>query len=651
MTNNTKKRFATSKLWAKHVVFIFFITLSNYSLAYISESPETRNLPIKSDKPQLQIDHQTAKQIITDIRTDKLDYLKNEKELKQVFEATISQNWQDLHLEAAALYAELLFRQEDYDKQSAHINYYLQTQPLPKKWDLYLLFLESKLKYLSRQDDQTSAKIIIQKFERWLPNRTSKEKIIIFRALAYYYTVVDDLKKTLNVALEGLELAVTDGDLASQGFFLRKISDAYNYFEEKDKAIEYAKKAVYTYEQTQDQLFTSKAYWSLGNAFLEMGNVEEALNYITKALTYFKAVGINKGIVFAQYSIADIYTQQGDYDKALIMLDKNIATAKAAGVFDMQLASMILTSDIYIKKQQFETADEISDEVFVLLDKFTRSIYKSNFLSKRYELKRRLGHIDKAFEAIEQELFYTKKHLEATSENNIKTLKVKFEVQEKEEQIINLEHEKNISELKVQQEYQQKIIWRLSASMAFILVLVSLFLFYKQARQRKKYHAISLTDYLTNSPNRRAIMRIAEKSITEAQVTIAIVDLDYFKRVNDICGHDFGDLVLIAFARAATKTLREKDKFGRYGGEEWLFVLNTTDKSAIEKIFTRLVENFSNYCIDIKVRNPLINWDITFSMGAAISTSTNNQLDEVIKHADALLYQAKENGRNQLVVN
>lgn len=649
MTDNTKKHFATNRQWAKHIVFIFFITLSNSSLAYISESPAVKNTPIESTRSTM--DHQTAKQIINDIRADKLDYLKNEVQLQQAFEESKKQNWQDLHLEAAALYAELLFRQEDYKKQNTHINHYLENQSLPKKWDLYLLFFESKLKYLSRQDDQTPAKVIIKNFEDWLPARTTKQKIIIFRALAYYYTVVDDLKKTLNVALEGLELAVADGDLASQGFFLRKISDAYNYFEEKDKALEYAKKAVYIYEQTQDQLFTSKAYWSLGNAFLEIGKIEEALNYITKALTYFKAVDINKGIVFAQYSIADIQFKQGDYDKALIILDENIATAKAAGVFDMQLASMILTSDIYIAKGQFEIANAISDEVFVLLDKFTRSIYKSNFLSKRYQLKRQLGLIDEAFEAIEQELFYTKKHLEATSENNIKTLKVKFEVQEKEEQILHLEHEKNISELKAQQEYQQKIIWRLSAGMAFILVLVSLFLFYKQARQRKKYHAIALTDYLTNSPNRRGIMRIAGKSILEAETTIAIIDLDYFKRVNDTCGHDVGDLVLIAFARAASKTLRENDKFGRYGGEEWLFVLNTTDKLAIENIFTRLVENFSNYCIEIRAQNPLINWDITFSMGAAISTSTNNQLDEVIKHADALLYQAKENGRNQLVVN
>jgi diguanylate cyclase (GGDEF)-like protein len=638
MTNDIKKYFAALSFLTKLVTLIFCITFSNLSFANLDST-----LP--------SIDHQAAQRFISDIRADKLDYLKNEKELKQVFEATISQNWQDLQLEAAALYAELLFRQEDYEKQNDHVSHYLENESIPNKWDLYLLFLESKLKYLSRLDNQIPAQDITKQFKLWLPARTTKEKIIIYRALAYYYTVVDDLKQTLTVALEGLELSISDNDLASQGFFLRKIGDAYNYFNEKDKALEYAKKAVYTYEKTQDQLFTSKAYWSLGNALLENNETKQALKYITKALTYFKSVGIHKGIVFAQYSIADIHYQRGDNNLAIAVLSENIATANAAGVFDMQLASMDLLSDIYVAKKQFGKANQISDEIFILLDKFTRSIYKAEFLGKRYKLKRQLGFTDDAFEAIEQELFYTKKHLAATSESNIKTLKVRFEVKEKEEQITRLKHAKDISEFQAQQEYQQKIIWRLSAVMAFTLVFVSLFLFYKQMLQQKKYHSIAQTDYLTNSPNRRGIMHTAKEMLLEKEATIAIADLDYFKKINDTCGHDIGDLILVAFARAVRKTLRDNDKFGRYGGEEWLFVLNTTDKTVIESIFNRLVINFANYCLDIKAEHPSINWDITFSMGAVISHSPSNDLDELVKHADTLLYQAKENGRNQVIID
>ncbi|MEI8619000.1 GGDEF domain-containing protein [Pseudoalteromonas sp. B193] len=195
---------------------------------------------------------------------------------------------------------------------------------------------------------------------------------------------------------------------------------------------------------------------------------------------------------------------------------------------------------------------------------------------------------------------FIQKHYEATSESNIKTLQVRFEVKEKEEKIQQLEYAKDISELQAKEEYQQKIIWRLSAAMAFILVIASLFLFYRQARQRQKYHDISLTDYLTNSPNRRGIMRAAEAKLDEGKMTIAIVDLDYFKKINDQFGHDVGDLVLISFAKAAKETLSGDHQFSRYGGEEWLFALNSVDELAIRDIFDQLATRFTEHCSNIK---------------------------------------------------
>ncbi|MEI8703932.1 tetratricopeptide repeat-containing diguanylate cyclase [Pseudoalteromonas sp. B62] len=529
------------------------------------------------------------------------------------------------------------------------MSYYLKNKELPNQKSVHLLFLESQLKSLARKPNPAPALILATKLEESLQQYSTKEKIIILRALAYYYTDTDALKKTLNVALEGLELALKDDDSASQGYFFRKIADAYNYLNEKDKAVYYAKKAVAAYEQTQDGLFTAKAYWSLGNILLEIEKPKDALIYLDKALLYFKKANMQKGLTFAQYSIASIEYLQANYDKALTLTKENIELALSAGVHDMQLASLILLADIYIKLDLLDQANEANDEVFLKLDKFSRSIYKADFLSKRYELKRRLNYTDEAFEAIEQKLLYTKKHYEATSESNIKTLQVQFEVKEKEEKIQQLEYEKDISELQAKEEYQQKIIWRLSAAIAFILVIVSFFLFYKQARQRQKYHDISLTDYLTNSPNRRGIMRAAEAKLDEGKMTIAIVDLDYFKKVNDQFGHDVGDLVLIAFAKAVKETLNGDHQFGRYGGEEWLFALNLVDELAIRDIFDQLATRFTEHCSNIK--DLPSDTKITFSVGASVSSPLKSTLDVLIKHADKLLYKAKENGRKQVVVD
>ena len=639
MANNTQIKILGNTLWAKYIVLLLFLLFSKLASANGDSLNATSHA----------LDFDTTQTLINNIKLNELDYLQNGDKLTQAFKISKDQNWEKLHLEAAALYAELLFRQEKYTALNTHLSYYLKNKELPNQKSVYLLFLESQLKSLARDANPAPAHTLATKLEESLQQHSSKEKIIILRALAYYYTDTDALKKTLNVALEGLELALKDDDSASQGYFFRKIADAYNYLNEKDKAVYYAKKAVAAYEQTQDGLFTSKAYWSLGNVLLEIKKPKDALIYLDKALLYFKKVNMQKGLTFAQYSIASIEYLQANYDKALTLTKENIELARSAGVYDMQLASLILLADIYIKLDLIDQANEANDEVFLKLDKFSRSIYKADFLSKRYELKRRLNYTDEAFEAIEQKLLYTKKHYEATSESNIKTLQVQFEVKEKEEKIQQLEYAKDISELQAKEEYQQKIIWRLSAAIAFILVIASLFLFYRQARQRQKYHDISLTDYLTNSPNRRGIMRAAEAKLDEGKMTIAIIDLDYFKKVNDQFGHDVGDLVLISFAKAAKETLSGDHQFGRYGGEEWLFALNSVDELAIRDIFDQLATRFTEHCSNIK--DLPTDTKITFSVGASVSSPLKNTLDVLIKHADKLLYKAKENGRNQVVVD
>ncbi len=642
MTYNRKNGFVPLFQYIKYAFFILcilFFSLSNAD-------------PFKPDSSFNAMDYKTTQSIIRDIRANKLDYLKNATQLKLAFETSKIQNWNKLHYQAAALYAELLFREEKYDELHLHLNSYLEIETLKQQTDVYLSLLEAKLKYLSRQEDGIPAQNLSKQLEERLSNSTNNEKIIILRALAYYYTSIDALKRTLNVSHIGLDLAIKGNDFSSQGFFYRKIGDAYSVSGDTDKGLEFAYKAVSASEKTQDGHFTSKAYWSLGNALLGRDKDQEALEYITKALAYFTSVNMHAGMAYAQYSIATILFSQKKYDEAIISAKNNISLAKSAGVFDMQLASMILVSDIYAEQNQLQKANDMSDKVYAILDKFSRSFYKAEFLAKHYQLKKRLGNTDEAFDAIEKQLFHYKKHFEATSANNIKTLQVKFEVKEKEDEILRLANENKINELKTKEEHQQKIIWRLTTALALILVILCLFICYRQLQQRKKYHVMASTDYLTGCPNRRGIMLMAQKQLNEQDITIALVDLDHFKKINDTYGHDIGDLFLIAFAKAAKKILREDDKFGRYGGEEWLFILNTTSKSTIKDIYKRLAECFLNYCIDVRAENPQIEWSVTFSMGAAISysNSNSNDIDKLIKQADDLLYRAKDNGRNQLFI-
>lgn len=153
-------------------------------------------------------------------------------------------------------------------------------------------------------------------------------------------------------------------------------------------------------------------------------------------------------------------------------------------------------------------------------------------------------------------------------------------------------------------------------------------------------------DELTGLYNRRYINKIftslVDASITnEMDTSIIMIDIDYFKQINDKHGHQAGDSVLVKVAEIIQSTLRESDNVGRYGGEEIIIILpNTSNKTAFE-IANRIRINIEkNDFADIHQH-------VTISGG--ICTSQTETATAMIKKADEYLYEAKENGRNRII--
>ncbi len=629
--------FMASKMFRARICFLILFVVP--VLAY--------EAPLANENTSMK--HDIAENIISAVLTDEIDYLKNQENIKAAFETSRAKNWTDLQLEAAVAYSELLFRQERYEDQIKHIEEYLPKIDPEKKRRLYLLLLESKIRYLARVKNQAEADKILSEFEAMQPDLLSSEKIIVHRSLAYHYTAFDLIEKNLETAVAGLALSEAIDDHGSSGFFLQKISDAHNILGKKEEAIGFAQRAVNEYEKTGDAHLTAKSYWSLGNTLLELKKIEGGLFYFKRALNYFKDVGMQKGIVFAQYSIANIEHSRAKYEESLEILKDNIDRAEKAGIGDMQLASMILKKSVYAKQERWDESNEVSDSIVPLIDRFSRTHYKANFFMERYKLKKLTNRYDEAFNAIEEHIKYSEKHLKSVNNNSVEALRNQLELREKEAEIDKLAQEKSISELRAKEESQEKIIWRLSAAIAAILLIAFLLLFYWQFRERKKMQAISIQDELTKAINRRGILAIAKEAMYQNK-TIALIDLDYFKKVNDEFGHDTGDEVLIAFADAARQALRDSDSFGRYGGEEWLFILDAIEEQGIQTIFDRLKGTYQRIIVEkdlgeiSKKRTP------TFSMGAIRCGNTEIGLEEAIKQADQMLYKAKDSGRDQLVI-
>ena len=160
----------------------------------------------------------------------------------------------------------------------------------------------------------------------------------------------------------------------------------------------------------------------------------------------------------------------------------------------------------------------------------------------------------------------------------------------------------------------------------------------------------SMRDHLTGLLTRRAFSEEVKRIESayeriKTQYAIVFFDLDHFKKLNDTYGHECGDVVLSTFGKILNKSVREHDIVGRYGGEEFVaiihFNLNRELLQFLKRIKTIVTENSFLYK-EKKIK-------VTFSAGVAIRSSFDTY-ENTLQKADMLLYQAKENGRNKIIL-
>jgi diguanylate cyclase (GGDEF)-like protein len=164
----------------------------------------------------------------------------------------------------------------------------------------------------------------------------------------------------------------------------------------------------------------------------------------------------------------------------------------------------------------------------------------------------------------------------------------------------------------------------------------------------KRIEELAELDDLTGSLNRRCIMRTLDEEISRAHragasCSIALIDLDWFKGINDTYGHPTGDEVLRTFAITVFANIRNIDRFGRFGGEEFLLVLPDTPHDTAARVLDRLRAIIAD--LDWSAFSPGMR--VTVSAGVA-TLAPDETADSFLARADRALYVAKARGRNRI---
>ena len=178
----------------------------------------------------------------------------------------------------------------------------------------------------------------------------------------------------------------------------------------------------------------------------------------------------------------------------------------------------------------------------------------------------------------------------------------------------------------------------------FILIAytVSLQAQLRKALEREKLRAS--TDHLTGLLNKRAFQEQVEEEINRARryshpISIAFIDLDNFKQVNDTHGHARGDYLLEQYSETIIHTIRKTDIAGRIGGDEFSICYPETGEEQVRKAIEKLI-------IALNIMSDRAEWQVTASIGVLTCTKVSDDYSTILSKADRLMYVAKEKGKN-----
>ena len=166
--------------------------------------------------------------------------------------------------------------------------------------------------------------------------------------------------------------------------------------------------------------------------------------------------------------------------------------------------------------------------------------------------------------------------------------------------------------------------------------------------KNKELERLSITDKLTNLYNRRKIDELLQNEIDRCERNgrtfgFAILDIDHFKNINDVYGHQIGDKILIQIANILKENLRKTDFVGRFGGEEFVIICPESDIQNTSKLMENFRVIIENYDFEIVKHK-------TASFGVTI-LEKGDTVDSILKRADKALYESKNSGRNKVSIN
>jgi diguanylate cyclase (GGDEF)-like protein len=447
----------------------------------------------------------------------------------------------------------------------------------------------------------------------------------------------------------GYRISERIGDERSRLEALSGIANVYadSNVGQYDRAIEYYRQLLAAYQKLGARSDVADTLFNIGSTLEVMGNYAASEANYRRALAEFKALKQPSDVAYTERAIGSAVMKQGRAAESLPHFNAALAYYERKG--DAGNTAYVLQFRGFAYRRLGRANEALQDLAFAR--RYFEAEKLTRFLERNAEetalVYESLGDWRNAYEARRRQGALQQELASARRDELSSRLRVEFDAEKKEQENRSLARENALRAAALRESQRSQTLQRAVIALTALLATALALLFWRQVTNTRRVRAMALTDELTRLPNRRHILTSAGMVFAEAKrqqkaATVIVFDIDRFKRINDTYGHAAGDVVLKGVAHTCRMTLRPNDQVGRIGGEEFLVVLHDTTAQQAAEIAERLraaVEqiDFSTIAPDLRV---------TISLG--VHRSADYDLTSAIAMADALLYRAKEGGRNRV---
>jgi len=449
------------------------------------------------------------------------------------------------------------------------------------------------------------------------------------------YVNLDDHAAALEYHMRSLRLAREIGYAGGEVRTLTNLGSVAYELGRHDEALVHLEESLARREEGRDPHTYGITLVNVGRCYQKLGRHDEALEVLERARQLLASIDHTLGIAYALDSMAAVQLDRADPRAALEMLQSSLAIKGQAADRKGQASTLLDIAQGYRQLGDDDAATEALEsalahatEIGARTEVYRAHLRLSEIAESRGDLSTALGHF-KTYNRVKDELF------NEDSDIKLRVLRVGFEVEQahKESEIYRL---KNVELAHANHELEvlARSLREADAQKSRLLRQVE-----RQARE----------DALTGLSNRRHFDREIGEAFPNYRrqrrpFSVALCDIDDFKRVNDTFGHAIGDRVLKAVGRVMKASIREQDLVARYGGEEFIVMFPDAPAATARGICERMRRALEGY--DWTPIAPGLR--VTLSFGVASDPNVKHH-ERLISVADELLYQAKAAGKNRVV--